>query len=71
MSVMPSTIRVSLGSTDLLNYKKLNYDFEIKTVYLLIPGRCNFDCKYCTQGRSSKSEEKFLSRVVWPEYNLE
>jgi biotin synthase len=71
MNVMPSTIRVSLGSTDLLNYKKLNYDFEIKTVYLLIPGRCNFDCKYCTQGRSSKSEEKFLSRVVWPEYNLE
>ncbi|MBC7194197.1 MAG: radical SAM protein, partial [Caldisericia bacterium] len=71
MSAMLSTIRVSLGSTDLLGYKKLNYNFEIKTIYLLIPGKCNLDCKYCTQAKSSKQNEKYLSRVIWPEYNLD
>ncbi len=71
MNATLSTIRVSLGSADLLGYKKLNYNFEIKTIYLLIPGKCNFNCKYCTQAKSSKQDEKYLSRVIWPEYNLD
>lgn len=70
MSAMPFTIRVSLASASILGFKNLKYDFEIKTVYLLIPGKCLRDCKYCTQAKNSKADEKFLSRVVWPEYNL-
>ncbi|MCX8095475.1 MAG: radical SAM protein [Caldisericia bacterium] len=71
MNAMLSTIRVSLGSTSVLEFKKLKYDFEIKTIYLLLSGKCTKDCKYCTQAKSSKSDEKYLSRVVWPEYDLD
>lgn len=71
MSVMPSTIRVSLGSTSILGFKKLKYNFEIKVVYLLLTGKCNLNCKYCTQAKKSKTSDKFLSRVVWPEYDFE
>lgn len=71
MSVMPSTIRVSLGSTSVLGFKNLKYDFEIKTIYLLLTGKCNLNCKYCTQAKNSKTPEKFLSRVVWPEFDFE
>lgn len=71
MSVMPSTIRVSLGSASLLGFKKLKYDFEIKVVYLLLTEKCNLNCKYCTQAKNSKTPDKFLSRVVWPEFDFE
>lgn len=71
MNATPYTIRVSLASTSILDLKKLKYEFEIKTVYLLTPGKCLFDCKYCTQAKSSKSPKNYLSRVVWPEYDLD
>ncbi|MDI6860954.1 MAG: radical SAM protein [Caldisericia bacterium] len=70
MNVMPSTIRVSIASASILGFKNLKYDFEIKTIYLLVKGKCLRDCKYCTQAKSSKANEKFLSRVIWPEYDL-
>lgn len=71
MNVMSSIIKISIGSTYLLGFKKSINDYPITTVYLLTPGKCLKDCKYCSLAKSSKSEEKFLSRVVWPTYDLD
>lgn len=41
------------------------------TAYLMLDGKCVFDCAYCTHARSSTTPPKFLSRVTWKEINLE
>lgn len=71
MNVMSYTIKVSIGSTPLLGLKNFKLDFQTPTLYLLTPGKCLRDCKYCSLARSSNSEEKFLSRVIWPTFNLD
>lgn len=37
------------------------------TAYLLLDGRCTFDCAYCTHARTSTTPPRFLSRVTWRE----
>lgn len=70
MNVMYSTIKVSIGSTVPLNLKSFPQNYPTPTVYLLTPGKCLRDCKYCSLARNSKSDDKFLSRVIWPTFDL-
>lgn len=43
---------------------------KMPTAYLMLDGKCVYDCAYCTHARSSSSDEKFLSRIVWKEIDL-
>ncbi len=53
-------------------YKKINGESaELDTAYLMLDGKCIFDCKYCTHSRSAKTDNKFLSRVIWKEIEPE
>jgi len=70
MNVMSSTIKVSIGSTVPLGLKNFKQNYPTHTIYLLTPGKCLKDCKYCSLSKSSNSEEKFLSRVVWPSFEI-
>ncbi|MGJ8455041.1 radical SAM protein [Pseudothermotoga sp. U03pept] len=40
---------------------------ELSTAYLMLDGRCQFNCLYCTHALSSQSDQRFLSRVTWKE----
>lgn len=71
MNAMYSTIKVSIGSTSVLGLKNLKQNYPVSTIYLLTPGKCLRDCKYCSLAKSSNAEEKFLSRVVWPTFDLD
>lgn len=71
MSVMYSTIKVSIGSTVTLGLRNFNQNYPNPTIYLLTPGKCLRDCKYCSLAKSSNSDEKYLSRVVWPSFEIE
>ncbi|MDI3280233.1 MAG: hypothetical protein QJR13_02525, partial [Bacillota bacterium] len=61
-------IRVSLGSAALLGLRRLRVEVWPTTAYLIVGGRCAWDCAFCPQGRSGAEGEDRLSRVRWPEY---
>jgi biotin synthase-related radical SAM superfamily protein len=41
------------------------------TAYLMLGGRCLMNCAFCAQGRESRASALNLSRVTWPEYDLD
>ncbi len=61
-------IRVSIGSAIELGLLKGRVDEEPTTLYVMTyaPGRCNANCAFCSQARSSTSPAHKLSRVTWP-----
>uniref|UniRef100_A0A7C5VM50 Radical SAM protein n=1 Tax=Fervidobacterium thailandense TaxID=1008305 RepID=A0A7C5VM50_9BACT len=40
---------------------------RMPTAYLMLDGKCVYDCAYCTHARNSSSDERFLSRILWKE----
>ena len=64
-------IRLSVGSAALLGLKKLKIKTPPTTIYLMNTGGCTFNCAFCAQAKDSSSREDKLSRVSWPEYDLE
>ncbi len=53
-------------------YKKINGEpAELDIAYLMLDGKCAFDCKYCTHSRSAKTDNKLLSRMIWKEIEPE
>lgn len=71
MNAMSSTIKVSIGSTPSLGLINFKQNYLTPTLYLLTPGKCLRDCKYCSLAKNSNAEEKYLSRVIWPSFNLD
>ncbi|MFW6196087.1 MAG: radical SAM protein [Thermoplasmatota archaeon] len=62
-------IRVSAGTAMHLGLKKGQALEETTTAYVMIPGdTCRGGCSYCPQ---SKGDAKWLSRVTWPEYDID
>ena len=62
-------IRVSAGTAMHLNLKNGQALEEPTTAYVMIPGdTCRGGCPYCPQ---SKGDAKWLSRVTWPEYDVD
>ncbi len=59
-------VRASVGTLYKLRSKKTSI-FDLKTAYLMLDGRCQFNCLYCTHASMSKTDHKFLSRVIWEE----
>jgi len=41
------------------------------TAYLMLGGRCLMNCAFCAQARDSQAGTLSLSRVTWPEYELD
>jgi biotin synthase-related radical SAM superfamily protein len=65
---LPRQIRVSLGSAVVLGLLGGKLDAKPTTAYLMTykSGKCNANCSFCPQARSSKSKDELLSRVCWP-----
>ncbi|OGJ44650.1 hypothetical protein A2272_01780 [Candidatus Peregrinibacteria bacterium RIFOXYA12_FULL_33_12] len=63
-------IRVSIGSAGVLGLKKIKTGRDTKTVFLMNSGKCEYNCSFCSQAKSSSSKESMLSRITWPEYDV-
>ncbi len=64
-------IRVSIGTAAVLGLADARVDIAPTTAYLLTPGGCASSCAFCPQARSSASRTDLLSRVAWPEFDLD
>jgi biotin synthase len=64
-------IRVAIGSANILGLENIKAKVDPTTAHLLISGTCDYDCKFCTQARSSSADDKLLSRISWPEFEEE
>jgi biotin synthase-related radical SAM superfamily protein len=64
-------IRVAAGTASVLGLTKIRMKALPTTAHFLTPGRCIFDCKFCTQAKSSAADSKLLSRISWPDFPKE
>ncbi|UCG37656.1 MAG: radical SAM protein [Candidatus Bathyarchaeota archaeon] len=71
--VFPSKVRVSSGSAITLGLVEGFLSAKPRTAYLLTHtnGKCNANCRFCSQARESKSPRSLLSRVAWPTFSTE
>ena len=66
-----STVRLSLGSAVVLGLRTARMDARPTTLYAMLGDHCLGACQFCAQARDSKADGKFLSRVAWPEFDLD
>lgn len=62
-------LRASYWTWKLLNGETI--PDEMPTAYLMLDGKCMYDCAYCTHARSSTTDSSYLSRIVWKEIEIE
>ncbi len=63
-------MRLSYGSARFLGLIKSGPKLNMKTIYTMFGEKCNFDCAYCAQAKTSFAPENMLSRIVWPEFEM-
>jgi biotin synthase-related radical SAM superfamily protein len=68
---LPRQIRASLGSAVVLGLLGGKLDAKPTTAYLMTykSGKCNANCSFCPQARSSQSKDDLLSRVCWSSFS--
>jgi len=69
--VHPSAVNVSIGTAAVLGLAEVPMAVAPTTAYLMLGGRCLMNCAFCTQARESQAGALHLSRVTWPEYELD
>lgn len=66
-----STVNVSVGTAAVLGLVHVKSDVPPTTAYLMLGGRCAMNCAFCAQARESRASALHLSRVTWPEFDLD
>lgn len=66
-----ATINVSIGTAAVLGLAQVPMADAPTTAYLMLGGRCLMNCAFCAQARESQASALHLSRVTWPEYDLD
>jgi len=64
-------VNVSIGTAAVLGLAHVPLAAAPTTAYLLLGGRCLMNCAFCAQARESQASALYLSRVIWPEYELD
>ena len=64
-------LKVSLGSAVVLGLREARMDARPTTLYTMLGEHCQGACQFCAQARDSNADPRFLSRVVWPEFDLD
>jgi biotin synthase len=67
----PSHVNVSIGTAAVLGLTDAPMAVAPTTAYLMLGSRCLMNCTFCAQARESEAGALNLSRVTWPEYDLE
>lgn len=55
----------------MLGLREAKMEAQPTTLYAMIGEACVGACRFCAQARDSRAGSKYLSRVVWPEFELE
>jgi biotin synthase len=63
------TIRVAAGTAIHLGLRKGRTSAYPTTAHFLTPGKCIYDCAYCTKAKSSTSHPDFMCRITWPAFH--
>ncbi len=63
-------IRLSVGSAMSLGLRPVKADVLPSTVYTMLGEFCIGRCRFCTQSTDNEADKKYLSRVTWPEFDL-
>lgn len=61
-------LRASVGTLSILGINKVKIKME--TAYLMLDGRCVYNCYYCSHAKSSRASPSMLSRIIWKEVDL-
>ncbi|APT75460.1 MULTISPECIES: radical SAM protein [unclassified Marinitoga] len=64
-------IKLSYATAAILGLKKGKINFEMPTAYLMLGEKCQYNCSFCAQAKDAKSDVDYLSRIKWPEYDVE
>jgi biotin synthase len=64
-------IRLSIGTAISLGLRRGALPDPPTTAYLMVGSRCINNCAFCTQAREADSSGDLLSRVVWPEFDMD
>jgi biotin synthase len=64
-------IRISIGTAISLGLRKGALPHPPTTAYLMVGSECINNCAFCTQAREADSSGDLLSRVIWPEFDLD
>jgi len=66
-------VRVSIGTSVQLGLDSGQKDPDFTTAFLMTyqEGKCEANCAFCPQAKESSSSSDRLSRISWPEFNLE
>jgi biotin synthase-related radical SAM superfamily protein len=67
----PACINVSIGTAAVLGLADVAMAAAPTTAYFMLGGRCLMNCTFCAQARESEASALHLSRVTWPEYDLD
>jgi len=64
-------IKIALATVHLLGLRKIRIDKKSlpHTAHFMTSGKCSFDCDFCSQAKNSNADNRYLSRVIWPEYD--
>ena len=73
MIIVVEKIRLSLGTSIQLGLEDGSKDPDFTTAFLMTyrEGKCDANCAFCPQARDSSASSDRLSRISWPEFNLE
>ena len=64
-------IRLSVGSAVVLGLRKARMEAAPTTLYAILGETCRGACRFCAQARDSDADPRFLSRIAWPEFELD
>ncbi|MGY5879697.1 MAG: radical SAM protein [Candidatus Thorarchaeota archaeon] len=70
---MVEKIRLSIGTSIQLGLDSGTRDPDFTTAFLMTyhHGKCEANCAFCPQARESSASSDRLSRLSWPEFNLD
>jgi biotin synthase len=55
-----------VGTAEVLGLLKLRQEVTPTTAHLLEPGKCVYNCGFCTQAKDASSDSEKLARIAWP-----
>ncbi len=64
-------IRLSLGSAVMLGLREAKMEAQPTTLYAMLGEACVGTCRFCAQARDSRAGSAYLSRIVWPAFDLD
>ncbi len=69
--MLTQRINVSAGTAAVLGLAEVPMADAPTAAYLMLGGRCQMSCAFCAQARESQADARRLSRVTWPEFDLD